>query len=80
VLRDLFKGIYIANNGYDLPMAAKAREGNRADIVAFGRPWIANPDLIDRLQNGAELAAFNPDTLYGGGAAGYTDYPALNAA
>jgi N-ethylmaleimide reductase len=79
VLRDLFKGIYIANNGYDLELATKARSGNLADIVAFGRPWIANPDLVERLQQGAALANFNPDTLYGGGATGYTDYPALNA-
>jgi N-ethylmaleimide reductase len=80
ILRNLFKGLYIANNGYDLAMAAKAREANLADIVAFGRPWIANPDLVERLKHNAELAAFNPATLYGGGAAGYTDYPALQTA
>lgn len=80
VLRKLFKGIYIANNGYDLDLALKARQDNSADLVAFGRPFIGNPDLVDRLKQGAPLAAFNPDTLYGGGAAGYTDYPALNAA
>lgn len=80
VLRDLFKGIYIANNGYDLDMAVRARAGNLADLVAFGRPWIANPDLVERLKHGAALASFNPDTLYGGGAAGYTDYPALKLA
>jgi len=80
LLRGLFKGVYIANNGYDLAMATKAREGNLADIVAFGRPWIGNPDLVERFKHGAELASFNPDTLYGGGAAGYTDYPALNLA
>ncbi len=80
VLRDLFEGIYIANNGYDLTLAQQAREGNLADLVAFGRPWIANPDLVARLKHGAALASFNPDTLYGGGAAGYTDYPALKLA
>ncbi len=80
VLRDLFQGIYIANNGYDLALAQQARERNLADLVAFGRPWIANPDLVARLQHGAALASFNPETLYGGGAAGYTDYPALKLA
>jgi N-ethylmaleimide reductase len=50
VLRDLFQGIYIANNGYDLEMAAKARQGNLADLVAFGRPFIANPDLVERFR------------------------------
>ncbi|AON55338.1 alkene reductase [Herbaspirillum seropedicae] len=77
VLRDLFKGLYIANNGYDLDMALQARASNRADLVAFGRPWIANPDLVQRFLHGAELATFNQATLYGGGAAGYTDYPPM---
>ncbi|MBV8624223.1 MAG: alkene reductase [Herbaspirillum sp.] len=80
VLRDLFQGVYIVNNGYDLKLAQQARERNLADLVAFGRPWIANPDLVARLQHGAALASFNPDTLYGGGAAGYIDYPALKLA
>ncbi|UIN19927.1 alkene reductase [Herbaspirillum frisingense] len=79
VLRDLFQGIYIANNGYDLEMAAKARQGNRADLVAFGRPFIANPDLVERFKAGAALADFNQATLYGGGAEGYTDYPTMQA-
>ena len=48
-----------------------------ADLFAFGRPFIANPDLVERLRTGAPLAAFNPATLYRGGAAGYTDYPML---
>lgn len=77
VLRDLFQGLYIANNGYDLEMALQARASNRADLVAFGRPWIANPDLVQRFLHGAELASFNQATLYGGGAAGYTDYPPM---
>ncbi|MAF05496.1 MULTISPECIES: alkene reductase [Herbaspirillum] len=77
ILRDLFKGIYIANNGYDLEMAVKARDRNLADLVAFGRPWIANPDLVERFKAGAPLAEINQATLYGGGAEGYTDYPTL---
>ena len=50
-----------------------------ADIVAFGRPYIANPDLVERLRRNAPLNAPDRATFYGGGAAGYTDYPALDA-
>ena len=49
----------------------------RADLIAFGRPFIANPDLVERLRASAPLNALDKDTLYGGGAKGYTDYPAL---
>ncbi|RAM65063.1 NADH:flavin oxidoreductase [Herbaspirillum rubrisubalbicans] len=80
VLRELFTGLYIANNGYDLEMAVQARARNLADLVAFGRPWIANPDLVQRFQAGAALAQINQATLYGGGAEGYTDYPPLQPA
>jgi N-ethylmaleimide reductase len=80
ILRRIFKGIYMANNGYDLALALKAREQGLAELIAFGRPFIANPDLVARLQQGAPLEKLNPDTLYGGGAHGYTDYPALGAA
>ena len=48
-----------------------------ADIVAFGRPYIANPDLVTRLRQDAPLNTPNRATFYGGGAEGYTDYPAL---
>ena len=50
---------------------------NGADIVAFGRPFISNPDLVERLKQNAPLNELNRDTLYGGGAKGYTDYPTL---
>ncbi|WP_050464825.1 alkene reductase [Herbaspirillum autotrophicum] len=80
ILRRLFNGTYIANNGYDLALAIKARQDNLADLIAFGRPFIANPDLVERLKTGAPLNALDPDTLYGGDARGYTDYQALNAA
>ncbi|WP_020200927.1 alkene reductase [Cupriavidus sp. WS] len=76
-LRRRFKNTYIANNGYDLELATSRLDEGKADLFAFGRPFIANPDLVERLKAGAPLAAFNPATLYGGGAAGYTDYPAL---
>lgn len=76
-LRRRFTGTYIANNGYDLDLAGKHLAGGQADLCAFGRPFIANPDLVARLKSGAALAAINPATIYGGGAEGYTDYPAL---
>jgi N-ethylmaleimide reductase len=77
VLRRLFKGRYIANNGYDRALALDALRQGRADLVAFGRPFIANPDLVERLKRGATLSELKRDTLYGGGAEGYTDYPSL---
>jgi len=74
-LRKAFPGAYIANNGYDRAMALAAVESGAADLVAFGRPFIANPDLVERLRDGAALAEVDRATLYGGGAHGYTDYP-----
>jgi len=76
-LRARFKRSYLANNGYDLDLANAQLSAGRADLVAFGRPFIANPDLVKRLRTGAPLAAIDPATIYGGGAAGYIDYPAL---
>lgn len=78
-LRRKFKNTYIANNGYDLDLATTRLNLGLADLFAFGRPFIANPDFVERLKIGAPLAALNPATLYGGGAAGYTDYPAIAA-
>ncbi len=78
-LRDLFSGAYIANNGYTREMAIEAVRDGSADMIAFGRPFIANPDLVARLERDAPLAGIDPATLYGGGAEGYTDYPALAA-
>ncbi|MBC3269952.1 alkene reductase [Pseudomonas sp. SWRI81] len=76
-LRQRFQNTYIANNGYDLDLANSRIAQDKADLIAFGRPFIGNPDLVERLQIGAPLAAFDPATLYGGGAAGYIDYPTL---
>ena len=76
-LRSRFKQTYLANNGYSLELANAQWIDGKADLFAFGRPFISNPDLVERLETGAPLAALNPATLYGGGAAGYTDYPAL---
>ncbi|WP_024675280.1 alkene reductase [Pseudomonas syringae] len=77
-LRQRFKQTYLANNGYDLELATARINANEADLIAFGRPFISNPDLIERLKTGAPLAPLNQATLYGGGAKGYTDYPTLN--
>jgi N-ethylmaleimide reductase len=79
-LRRRFGNTYIANNGYDLELATSHLTEDKADLFAFGRPFIGNPDLVERLQTGAPLAQINPATIYGGGAAGYTDYPAIAAA
>lgn len=75
-----FKGLYIANNGYDLALALKARRCNLADLVSFGRLYIANPDLVERLRIGASLNVPDRATFFGGDAAGYTDYPVLTPA
>jgi N-ethylmaleimide reductase len=68
----------MVNNGYSREMAIEAVASGSADLVAFGRPFIANPDLVERLRTGAPLASLNQKTLYGGGAEGYTDYPAMD--
>lgn len=79
-LRRRFTGAWMVNNGYDAAMAEKTVESRAADLVAFGRPFIANPDLVERLKRGAPLAQLDQATLYGGGAKGYTDYPVLEVA
>jgi N-ethylmaleimide reductase len=79
-LRKRFKGAYIANNGYDFALANKVLAANEADLIAFGKLFIANPDLVERLKRGAPLNAPDKATFYGGDAKGYTDYPALSEA
>ena len=76
-LRKRFKGTYIANNGYDLELASKVLAANEADLIAFGKPFISNPDLVERLKRGAPLNPFDKATFYDGGAKGYLDYPTL---
>jgi N-ethylmaleimide reductase len=78
-LRKRFSGTYIANNGYDLALANKVLAANEADLIAFGKPFISNPDLVERLKTGAPLNEPDKATFYGGGAKGYTDYPVLGA-
>ncbi|HZY17408.1 MAG TPA: alkene reductase [Ramlibacter sp.] len=72
------KAAWMVNNGYDRALAEQAL-AQGADLVAFGRPFIANPDLVERLRTGAPLNPADKTTFYGGGARGYTDYPTLAA-
>ena len=79
-IKDAFGGVYIVNEGFDQASAEQALADGAADAVAFGKLIIANPDLVARF---AALAPLNPwanETFYTGGAAGYIDYPALQAA
>lgn len=75
VLRARFSGTYIANNGYDLVRAQTAVRSGAADLVAFGIPFLANPDLVRRYRENLPLNEADPSTFYGGSEAGYTDYP-----
>jgi N-ethylmaleimide reductase len=77
-LRATFRNAWIVNNGYDREMAEAAIRDGRADAVAFGTAYIANPDLVRRFREHAPLNQGNHDTYYGGGAEGYIDYPALD--
>ena len=77
-LRRLWEGIYVVNGGYDGPRGEEALRTGHADAIAYGRAFLANPDLPRRLQLGAALNEPDPTTFYGGDAAGYTSYPALS--
>ncbi|MCY1303504.1 N-ethylmaleimide reductase [compost metagenome] len=71
------KAAWMTNNGYDRALAVKTIKDGEADLVAFGKSFIANPDLVERLKLDAPLNPPDQTTFYGGGARGYTDYPAL---
>lgn len=77
-LRSRFPGPWMINNGYSRADALAAVAAGQADVVAFGRPFIANPDLVRRLREDAPWNALRADKLYGGGAEGYIDYPTLD--
>jgi N-ethylmaleimide reductase len=77
-IRERFKGAYIGNNNYTLELADKALEAGHVDLVSFGRPFIANPDLVQRLADGSPLAEAPKSTWYGGGASGYSNWPGMN--
>ncbi len=76
-LRAAFGGMVIANGGYDRERAERMLEAGEADLVSFGVPFLANPDLPERLRSGAPLNEPDRATFYGGTEKGYTDYPAL---
>lgn len=81
---DAFKsaggGVYIGNGDYTPEQGARAIESGWADAIAFGRPWIPNPDYADRVRQGGPYRAPNRDTFYGGGPEGYTDFAPLSEA
>ncbi|WP_137938553.1 alkene reductase [Chitinivorax sp. B] len=78
-IRAVFSGVLMYCGGYQADRATALLEQDLADVVAFGRPFIANPDLVARFAQGAPLNTPDVNTFYGGDAAGYTDYPALRA-
>ncbi|MEY4749420.1 MAG: hypothetical protein RIQ60_1634 [Pseudomonadota bacterium] len=78
-LRAAFKGVFILAGGYDGDSAQAALTAGQADLIAFGRPFLANPDLVERLRRKAELNAPDFSTFYTPGEKGYTDYPGLAA-
>jgi len=79
-LRAAFSGAYMANNAYDRESAIRAVESGEVDLVAFGKLFIANPDLVERLKANAPLNEPDQSTFYGGDERGYTDYPTLEEA
>jgi N-ethylmaleimide reductase len=78
-LRAGFNGLFILSGGFDRTTAESALSEKRADLVAFGRPFLANPDLVSRLHTNAALNAPDLPTFYTPGSQGYTDYPMLAA-
>jgi N-ethylmaleimide reductase len=77
-IRPRYRGVTMLNGAFDGPRARDALAAGEADLIAFGRPFIANPDLPERLRRGGPFNTPDPATFYGGGARGYTDYPALD--
>jgi 2,4-dienoyl-CoA reductase-like NADH-dependent reductase (Old Yellow Enzyme family) len=80
LLKAKFGGVYVANEGFTRESGDAALRAGWADAVAFGKDYIANPDLVERFRRNTPLNAPKPDTFYAGGTAGYTDYPAVAAA
>jgi N-ethylmaleimide reductase len=77
ILREIFDGSLIVNGGYDAQSGHAAIASGEADLVAFGVPFLANPDLPARYRANAALNTADPATFYAGEEKGYTDYPAL---
>jgi N-ethylmaleimide reductase len=77
MFRNTFKGKLILSGGYDAVRAESDLAAGKCDLIAVGRPFLANPDLVARWKAGAAVNAPDMDTFYTPGAKGYTDYPAL---
>ena len=77
VLHRAFPDAWMLNNGYSRELAIENVAAGKADLIAFGRPFISTPDLVRRLRDNLPLNELRADKLYGGGAEGYTDYPTL---
>jgi N-ethylmaleimide reductase len=75
-MRKAFKGTFVLNGGYDAASGAAALAAGEADLIAYGKPFISNPDLVRRYQHGLALTPRDSATFYTEGARGYTDYPA----
>lgn len=78
-LRKSFNGLYMANGGYQAESANEKIASGQADLISFGSPYIANPDLAERFKQGIALAEPDQETYYGGSEKGYTDYPRAKA-
>ena len=78
-IREVFSRPLVLNQDYTIEKAQADLDSGLADAIAFGRAFIGNPDLVERLRTGAPLTQDNPKTWYSKGAEGYTDYPALAA-
>ena len=78
-LKAAFGGVYIVNEGFTKESAQAMLDSGEADAVAWGKPFLANPDLVERFAHNAPLNDFDVSTFYTGGAHGYTDYPALRS-
>ncbi|MCF7904088.1 MAG: alkene reductase, partial [Candidatus Marinimicrobia bacterium] len=73
--RQIYRGLLVANGNYQPEEAEQELQSGRADAIAFGRPFISNPDLVNRIKNHWPLAEPDNSTFYTQGAEGYTDYP-----
>lgn len=76
-IKRVFGGVYMVNNGYDRARGMESIAQGRADLIAFGKPFISNPDLVARFLCKAPPAQADQETFYGGSAKGYSDYPNL---
>ncbi|MCL7764160.1 alkene reductase [Polaribacter sp. Z014] len=76
--RPLYNGTLMINTSFDKEKGNKVLEDGDADLVAYGKPFISNPDLVERFENNLELAEWNQDTFYTQGSKGYTDYPKVS--